>query len=142
MKKKIDGNTTGRVSKCGVSRCGTCKMIHEGQSFTFNSGKTFYVKQNMNCKTSNVIYSLICVKCGDFYVGQTGCELRTRMTVHRQQTRNKEVRFLNVNKHFHECSNNQFIVFPLYKVNSSKDSFREEKELCLIRLLQPPLNKS
>lgn len=130
------------VSKCGVSRCATCRIIHEGESFKFNNGKTFSVKNNINCRSKNVIYSLICNKCGDFYVGRTTCELRTRMTVHRQQTRNDEVRFLNVNKHFHECSNDTFTVFPLYKLNVNNEQLLNEKESSIIDILKPQLNRS
>ena len=129
------------VSKCGTARCKTCTIIYEGSTFVFKNGKSFRVKHCMNCKSKNVIYSLICKKCGDFYIGQTSCELRTRMTVHRQQTKNDELRFLNVNRHFNLCANNEFIVFPIYKVNVTNNTgLLEEKELCFINMLKPPLN--
>jgi len=127
------------VSKCATSRCATCKIIQEGQSFEFNNGKIFTVKQNMNCKSKNIIY-LICKKCGDFYIGQTSCELRKRMTVHRQHTKTDELRFLYVNQHFHNCSGNEFLVFPLYKVFPENSKLLDQKERCMITLLKPKLN--
>ena len=94
----------------------------------------------MSCKTKNVIYSIICAKCKKFYIGQTKNELRKRMTLHRQQTSTEELRFMKVNKHFHECSNGKFNIFPLYKVLEDKQSLRDEKEIHFIRSLKPHLN--
>ena len=102
--------------------------------------ENYSVKQNFNCKSKNIIYSIICKNCGDFYVGKTTGELHLRINVHRQQTKSDELRFLKVNKHFHTCSHNEFLVFPLYKVFSDNNVVVEEKEKCLIKLLNPPLN--
>ena len=67
--------TKACVKKCGKSRCKTCPIIIEGQSFTFRNGKSFTVKNDMNCDTKNVIYALICQNCNKFYIGQTSNEL-------------------------------------------------------------------
>ena len=40
-----------------------------------------------------------CEACGEDYIGQTGNELRKRMTVHRQQRRNQELRVIPLNEH-------------------------------------------
>ena len=37
--------------------------------------------------------------CGEDYIGQTGNELRKRMTVHRQQIRNPELRMIPLSEH-------------------------------------------
>ena len=131
-----------KVSKCNTPRCGTCNMIIECSTFTFRNGFVFTVRANMNCKSRNVIYAIICDNCNDFYIGQTGNELRQRMTVHRQQTRNNDLRFLHVNKHIHRCSNNVFKVIPLYQMYSNDTIQRETKETELIRLLKPSLNSA
>jgi hypothetical protein len=52
-------------------------------------------------KTKNLVYAIICSNCGEFYVGETKTELRTRMTVHRQQTRHQDLTILRANEHFH-----------------------------------------
>ena len=134
--------TKACVEKCGKSRCKTCQIIIEGQSYTFGNGKTFTVKHNMNCDTKNVIYALVCDNCNSFYIGQTSNELRKRMTLHRQQTLRDEFRVLKVNKHFHNCANDKFKVFPIYKVHvlNNNASLRDEKERYLIHALKPDLN--
>ena len=119
--------TKACVKKCGKSRCKTCPIIIEGQSFTFRNGKSFTVKHDMNCATKNVIYALICQNCIKFYIGQTSNELRKRKTLHRQQTVRNEFRVLKVNKHIHECSNDRFNVVPIYKVFNNNASLRDEK---------------
>ena len=123
-----------------VYRCKTCPNIITGTNIKFKSGKQFKVKQTMNCASKNVIYSLICDKCNEFYIGQTRTELRKRVTVHRQQTRTQELRLLKVNKHFHECSGGKFKIFPIYKLYGCTDSMRDQKELHFIKMLKPGLN--
>ena len=39
----------------------------------------------MTCATKNVIYLIICKKCGIQYVGETSQALRSRMNNHRQR---------------------------------------------------------
>jgi len=140
-KFESSNNTTG-VSKCNTPRCGTCNIIIEGKSFTFKNGFRFEIRTDMTCKSRNVIYAVICKRCSEFYIGQTGCELRQRVTVHRQQTRNENVRFLHVNEHIHRCANDEFFIIPLYEVYSSDVIHRETKEAMLINLLNPTLNRS
>ena len=66
--------------------------------------------------------------------------LKQRMTVHRQQTNDPNLRILNVNKHFHSCSGRRFTIFPIYMVSNSNDSMLDEKEKLFIKILQPSLN--
>jgi hypothetical protein len=47
--------------------------------------------KDISCKTKNLVYAIICSNCGEFYVGETKTELRTRMTVYRQQTRHQDL---------------------------------------------------
>ena len=130
------------MKKCGKSRCKTCPIINEGQSFTFGNGNTFTVKHDMDCDTKNVRYALICQNCEKFYIGQTSIELRKRMTLHRQQTVRDEFRVLKVNKHVHEYADDKFKVVPIYKVLNNNASLRDEKERYLINTLKPELNSS
>ena len=138
---KFDSNILeARVSKCGDKRCKTCPDLIQGKEITFVNGKHFEVKSNMNCKTEFVVYTLTCKNCGEFYVGKTTNMLKQRMTVHRQQTNDANLRVLNVNKHFYSCSGGGFNIFPIYSVSNANDSMLEEKEKLFIRILQPSLN--
>jgi hypothetical protein len=80
--------------------------------------------QDISYKTKNLVYAIICSNCGEFYVGETKTELRTRMTVHRQQTRHHDLTIIRANEHFHDCSGGHFKIFPLYKVNTEGDFLR------------------
>ena len=138
---KFDFNpSVPSVKKCSDKRCKTCPNIIEGSSITYKNGKNFSVRQQMSCKTKNLIYSAICKNCEEFYIGETKLELKTRMTLHRQQTNNENLTILRANRHFRECSNGEFYIFPLYKVNVDSDYFRKRKEEHFINILKPSLN--
>ncbi|XP_071172172.1 uncharacterized protein [Mytilus edulis] len=138
---KFDFNeTVPIVKKCTDKRCMTCPNLIEESSIYFKNGKHFTVRQNMSCKSSNVIYSLICSNCEEFYVGETKNELRTRMTLHRQQTNHEDLTLIRANDHFHRCSNGRFKIFPLYMVNRQNDFLRRKKEELFINILNPGLN--
>ena len=128
------------VKKCSDKRCKTCPNIIEGSTISFKNGKNFTVRQDMSCKTRNLIYSAICKNCEEFYIGETKLELKTRMTLHRQQTNHENLTILRANRHFNQCSNGEFYIFPLYKVNIESDFFRRRKEEHFINILQPSLN--
>jgi hypothetical protein len=96
--------------------------------------------QDISCKTKNLVYAIICSNCGEFYVGETKIELRTRMTVHRKQTIQQDLTIIRANEHFHHCSGRHFKIFPLYKVNTGGDFLRGRKETLLINILKPTLN--
>ena len=140
-KSKFDTITeVPRVYKCGDKRCKVCPDLIEGTRIELKNGHHFEVRKSMTCTSTFVIYTLICKACGDFYVGKTSNMIRTRMTVHRQQTRNDDLRFLKVNKHFHLCSGGKFNIFPIYKVCGSSEAVLDEKEKLLISILKPTLN--
>jgi hypothetical protein len=61
------------------------------------------------------------------------------MILHRQVTKTKELRMLQVIKHIHKCSGGKFNNFPLQKVFNESDFFRKEKQKLLIKLLKPQL---
>lgn len=128
------------VTKCMQKRCKTCDIIIDCQSYTFKNGFHFKIKTDMNCTSKNVIYALICSKCSDFYIGQTGMELRKRMTLHRQQTRTEHLRYLTVNEHCHKCADDNFFVLPIYQMSNSDVLQRENKEMFFIQLMKPMLN--
>ena len=108
------------VSRCGKTRCKTCKHIVEGDSFCSNTtGKKYNVKSRedvLTCATKNVIYLISCKKCGIQYVGETSQALRNRMNNHRQKL--SQICDLFLYKHF--CSNGHSIddlaIMPIEEV--------------------------
>ncbi|XP_056419473.1 uncharacterized protein LOC130360909 [Hyla sarda] len=62
--------------------CTACQFMTPKQEFTNpRNGKSYHLKNYINCKTSQVIYTIIC-PCGKLYVGQTGQQLRKRIQKH------------------------------------------------------------
>ena len=66
-KIKNDVSTTLRgICKCPSRRdCYTCQHIQDGtRTVTFtNVNKTFIIRQNLDCNSTNIIYMLQCAKC-------------------------------------------------------------------------------
>ena len=60
-------NPSCTVTKCGKSRCKTCKYIVDGDSFTSNTtGRKYNIISNnhtMNCETKNVVFLISCKRC-------------------------------------------------------------------------------
>ena len=83
---------------------------------------------------------MTCLKCNAQYIGETGNELKTRMTVHRQQIRDANLRVLKVSKHMFDCGKG-FTVFPFYKLHPNVSTVdRRNKEQYFIGLFKPTLN--
>ena len=129
---------------CGTKRCGTCPYLKEGKEFTFSAtNETFRIKHSMSCTSNNLIYVITCAGCGKNYIGETGDVLRNRVTVHKQQIRDPSTRMLGVSKHIDECAvglTPQFSIFPFYKILSSSENMRKNKEKLFISKYKPVLN--
>ena len=132
---------TQTVTKCQEARCGTCEIIIPGKTITFKNGKKWEIKTAMNCKSTNIIYAIICPKCESFYIGQTE-HLRKRVTVHREQINHERYRHLLVSKHIMKCNAGKFKIMPIYQCRNTNRIFRENKELEIIELLNPDLNST
>ena len=134
-----------KVTKCGHPTCATCDNLIEGESFEFKDGPKFRVKTNMTCSSSNLLYVIKCGGCGENYIGQTGMELRKRMTVHRQQIRDPSTRMIPLSGHISRCAKNsakQFHVFPFYKFKDTACELeRTVKEAEFISKYNPILNQ-
>ena len=97
----------------------------------------------MSCTSNNLIYVITCAGCGKNYIGETGDVLRNRVTVHKQQIRDPSTRMLGVSKHIDECAvglTSQFSIFPFYKILSSSENMRKNKEKLFISKYKPVLN--
>jgi len=69
--------------KCSSSKCKACHYITEGTTFTsHNTHKKYKLKQNITCKSKNLIYLVTCRKCRKQYVGQTSRTLTDRVNNH------------------------------------------------------------
>lgn len=89
------------VDQCRLSRCKCCEHILTGSVYSDSTGtKSFIVKQNFDCSSTDVIYLIKCEFCKVLYVGQTARKLKDRLNNHRSDIRlNKNTA---VAKHFNE----------------------------------------
>ena len=72
--------------KCKVA----CPVLEEGKSFkSFNTGKTYNIKQRVDCDSSWVIYLCSCKKCGGQYVGKSKTPFKLRHSNHKQEVKKK-----------------------------------------------------
>ena len=60
-------------------------------------------KGRFTCQTENVVYSIICRRCGCLYIGETGRRLRERFSEHLRSVRNNSPGF-PVAEHFNSAS--------------------------------------
>ena len=74
------------VTKCGSSRCETCKHMVEGDSLISNNKYNIVSPSSgMDCGTCNVVYLICCKKCGIQYIGKTTQTIRRRVNNHRNK---------------------------------------------------------
>ena len=82
--------------------CINCNAMITGASVIHpHTGKKIKVKGRITCKTKFVVYLLKC-PCGYIYVGKTKRELKTRITEHKSNIRNKDEKS-PVARHFNEA---------------------------------------
>ncbi|XP_040277323.1 uncharacterized protein LOC120992413 [Bufo bufo] len=70
-------------SKCGHTRCKTCKVAKNIKQFHNSTHtETFPVKSFINCNTMGVIYIIVCTTCDLIYVGCTTRKFKDRLREH------------------------------------------------------------
>ena len=87
----IQSNHSFGTFRCNSKHgCLTCPYIdNERTNYTFNkTGEVREIKQQMTCKSKNLIYMIECKRCKKQYLGETKRTLRERFTEHRQVTNN------------------------------------------------------
>ena len=72
---------------CHHPRCLTCR--HTTSQTILQSPKRLYtIRDRFTCQSENVVYSIICRRCGCLYIGETGRRLRERFGEHLRSIRN------------------------------------------------------
>ena len=79
------------MTKCGTG-CTACPYIKEGKSININ-GIQWKINQQLNCKSFNVIYAVICKKenCQRVYIGETKRILKFPLDEHRGYVMNSQL---------------------------------------------------
>ena len=133
-----------QVKRCGKPRCECCTNLMEGTEYKFKNYPTpFKVKSNFNCDSRNLIYVLICKKCREEYIGETGegdTMIRDRVTVYRQHIKEPKYQKLKVEEHIRNCACGEFLIFPFFQLRSESKSIRKEYESYFQNKFKPRLN--
>jgi hypothetical protein len=69
------------TTRCNRSVCKTCPYVFETPSITFPK-EEFEVREGFSCVSRNLIYAIVCSRCGMTYVGETGRRLADRFREH------------------------------------------------------------
>lgn len=125
-------------TRCLGPRCLCCRHVIESSTFTStHNNKSFKVRGQINCKTTNIIYLVTCTKCHQQYVGETSRSLADRLTDHRSCIRlNKTTPLaLHFNKHNHSLED--VTIMGIERLRPRDDGvFRRVRETAWKNLLQ------
>ena len=77
-----------------------CPHIEETSQICLNSNETekFKIKEVMDCDSRNLIYCIVCMGCGEKYIGQAGDVIRNRVRVHKQQILHEDKRMFKTER--------------------------------------------
>jgi hypothetical protein len=108
--------------------CDICSYVHNTHTFTNFEGKTFYVKNHINCTTANVVYALFCKHCDkSIYVGETGDTLYQRHLLNLSLIRRQKSDPIAIHFNSTEHSVNDYEIVA-FKNICGDDSYRETIE--------------
>ena len=132
-------------SKCSVNKCKKgcifCNYLIEGNSVTLKTGHTLQPNATFECSSRNVVYIIVCGGCQEFYVGETGDMLKSRFTVHRQQSKlSAELTPVDADQHLRLCGKDKYGVFPFRRPKRNDIVLRRQLEKYWISTLKPKLN--
>jgi len=80
----------GISKKCDKQNCLTCPYLVTTDRVTTRTNNTVFLKDSMNCQSTNVIYLIKCSNCHIMYVGESQRTLHLRFTEHRSKTNTKK----------------------------------------------------
>ena len=132
--KRNKRTTDPGFHKCGDKRCNTCKLgTFTNQINITQTSHTFTIKQNINCKSTNVIYCVTCKKCQAQYIGETEQEIHARQRGHLADVRNNNPGLPYV-KHFRECGGDHYTITGVEKLRDRDPHLRKAREKYFKRL--------
>ena len=140
LKKRINCDEPTATSPC--SKCKACKLISKDTEVTNIQTNRSIPVAGGNCLTKEVIYSASCKKCSLVYIGHTGEELRTRISKHRYDAKNRP-KNCELAKHVQSNPGHSFdedIKFSILRIGLKNQNDREREEdkvVCRLGTLFP-----
>ena len=118
-----------KITKCGHPRCKCCQHVTDTDSiYVPHVNYTIQVDCNMDCNSHNIVYLIVCDRCGKIYVGETKNKLKERLNKHRSDIALR--RPSPVSQHFASAGHTiaHLRIFPLEKIAASDDILRRARE--------------
>ena len=81
---KLRSNVGGGTFRCNRPRCKTCPHVLGSDETIIGPRGSFAIHQRFTCTSAGLVYCIICKKCGELYVGETGRLLGDRFREHRK----------------------------------------------------------
>ena len=76
----------------------------EGENYkSININRVFKLKLSFHGESMNLMYVVICSGCFEEYVGETGGQLKDRVLIYRQHTRQPEYQQREAEEHLKIC---------------------------------------
>ena len=93
--------TAKRVKPCNHLLCLTCpKLLSYNVIHSSITHQPFYLTDTFTCKSTSLIYCIICSKCSKMYVGQTSISLLNRFSHNRSAAKEKRKSTWPIYRHF------------------------------------------
>ncbi len=129
-----------QVRKCGKN-CIFCAYITTGSTIVLKNGMKVHTNGDFECSSRNVVYIATCDGCKESYIGETGDQLLSRWTVHRQQSKLAPLQApVQADVHLRLCGNNKYSVFPFFRPRRNNIFLRRRYEESFIEKFKPKLN--
>jgi hypothetical protein len=124
------------VTKCMTPRCKCCSAIVCGSAYSdMNNSTIFYVEQNFNCNSHDIIYLIHCNKCKLQYVGQSSRKLKERLNNHRSDIICKKNTTIALHFNLPQHTINNLKIMPISSLSTLNSTERSKKELFFMNLL-------
>ena len=90
VRSKLFSSEIPGTFTCGEPRCKMCDFVTSATTFTGPTG-SFQVRKSFTCTSTGVVYCILCTKCGDLYIGETGRAFKNRIYEHLRDIRAKTI---------------------------------------------------
>ena len=102
------------------------------------------MKNRFTCDSFNFIYVVICDRCKEKYIGETGkgkTKLRDKIRVYNQHIWQSQYQQLKVEGHLRVYGNGEIWIFPLLQMRSQDTNLRRSYETRFQQKFKTKLNK-
>ena len=119
---------------CRHPRYLTCRHTTT-QTFLLSPKRLCTIRDRFTCQSVNVVYSIICRRCGSLYIGQTGRRMRERFCEHLRSIRNNSPGF-PVAEHFKSASHslNDIMICGLKRCSGDNTRLKKQEMRLIFEL--------